>query len=69
MMAQSKAKLTAKLRDRCDGNLEKEEIMRRIEEGTLEQICIEITKQPGSGGSQAFASRMGFKRGQQINVL
>jgi len=56
----SKAKLTAKLKDRCGGNLGKEEIIRLIEEDSLQQICFEISGHSTMAASRSFALKMGF---------
>jgi len=56
----SKAKLTAKLNDRCGGNLRKDEIIRLIEQGTLQQICFEISGHSTQAVSRSFALKMGF---------
>jgi hypothetical protein len=66
IILQSRAKLTAKLRDRSGGNVKKEEIIRLIEEGSLQQICFEISGNTTMAASRAFATKMGFKMGSKL---
>jgi hypothetical protein len=69
LSARSKAKLTAKLRDRCGKRVEKDEIMRMMDEGGLQQLCFELTAGSTTRAeSRAFATEMGFVPGGTTEV-
>jgi hypothetical protein len=65
LSARSKAALVSKLRRRCGGKVEKEEIVRMMEEETLHQLCFELTAGSSSHeASRAFAMEMGYNAPQ-----
>lgn len=68
MALQSRSKIAKKLRERCHGNIEEEEIIRRLDSKELSQICIQISSTSHWEISQGLARKMGFER-RRVQVI
>lgn len=64
----SRSKIVKKLRERCHGNIEEEEIIRRLDSKELSQICIQISSTSHWEISQGLARKMGFER-RRVQVI
>jgi hypothetical protein len=50
-----------KLRDRCHGNVDEQEIIRRLDSQELVQFCVRISSTGHWERSRDFARRIGFE--------
>lgn len=61
MYLQSKNKIVKKLRERCHGNVDEQEISRRLDNQELSQFCVHISSTGHWERTQDFARKLGFE--------
>ncbi|KAH7931189.1 hypothetical protein BV22DRAFT_1136191 [Leucogyrophana mollusca] len=54
----------AKLRNRCNHMMSRDELAQMMEDGRLEQLCVEISSRSLKSESRAFAFKLGYRRGK-----
>lgn len=57
---QSRRKLLEKLSERCQGQIDKEDIVKMLDDGELSQFCVEISSTLYKVKSEKFARRIGY---------
>lgn len=60
LRAQSRRKLLEKLSERCQGQINKEDIVKMLDDGELSQFCVEISSTLYKVKSEKFARRIGY---------